>query len=73
MTRKKSGFLTFCFSLIPGAGEMYMGFMKLGISIMAVFWLLIFLAAFFGMGPLLFILPILWVYSFLNVPNIRGM
>ena len=23
--RKKSGFLTFCFSLIPGAGEMYLG------------------------------------------------
>ena len=73
MTKKKSGFLTFCFSLIPGAGEMYMGFMKLGISIMAVFWLLIFLAAFFGMGPLLFILPILWCYSFFNVHNIRGM
>ncbi len=73
MTRKKSGFLTFCFSLIPGAGEMYMGFMKQGISIMAVFWLLIFLAAFFGMGPLLFILPILWCYSFFNVHNIRGM
>jgi TM2 domain-containing membrane protein YozV len=73
MTRKKSSFLTFCFSLIPGAGEMYMGFMKQGISIMAVFWLLIFLAAFFGMGPLLFILPILWCYSFFNVHNIRGM
>ena len=73
MTRKKSGFLTFCFSLIPGAGEMYMGFMKQGISIMAVFWLLIFLAAFFGMGPVLFILPILWCYSFFNVHNIRGM
>lgn len=73
MTRKKSGFLTFCFSLIPGAGEMYMGFMKQGISIMAIFWLLIFLAAFFGMGPLLFILPILWCYSFFNVHNIRGM
>lgn len=73
MTRKKSGFLTFCFSLIPGAGEMYMGFMKQGISIMAFFWLLIFLAAFFSMGPLLFILPILWCYSFFNVHNIRGM
>ena len=51
MTKKKSGFLTFCFSLMPGAGEMYMGFMKQGVSIMAFFWLLIFLAAFFNMGP----------------------
>ncbi len=73
MTKKKSGFLTFCFSLIPGAGEMYMGFMKQGLSIMAAFWLLIFLAAFLNIGPVLFILPILWCYSFFNVHNIRGM
>ena len=73
MTRKKSGFLTFCFSLIPGAGEMYMGFMKQGLSIMAAFWLMIFLAAFLNLGPVLFVLPILWCYSFLNVHNIRGM
>ena len=43
MTKKKSGFLAFCFSLLPGAGEMYMGFMKHGVGIMALFWLLIFL------------------------------
>ncbi len=73
MTRKKSGFLTFCFSLIPGAGEMYMGFMKQGISIMAIFWSLIFFASFLNVGPMLFILPILWCYSFFNVHNIRGM
>ncbi len=73
MTKKKSGFLTFCFSLVPGAGEMYMGFMKQGVSIMALFWLLIFLSAFLNIGPVLFILPILWCYSFFNVHNIRGM
>ena len=72
MTKKKSGFLTFCFSLVPGAGEMYMGFMRQGVSIMALFWLLIFLAAFLSIGPVLFILPILWCYSFFNVHNIRG-
>lgn len=73
MTKKKNGFLTLCFSLVPGAGEMYMGFMKQGVSIMAAFWSLIFLAAFLNMGPVLFILPILWCYSFFNVHNIRGM
>ncbi len=73
MTRKKNGFFTLCFSLIPGAGEMYMGFMKQGVSIMSLFWVLIFLAAFLNMGPVLFILPILWCYSFFNVHNIRGM
>ncbi len=40
MTRKKNGFLTFIFSLLPGAGEMYMGFFKQGMSIMAIFFLL---------------------------------
>jgi hypothetical protein len=29
---------TFIFSLIPGAGEMYMGFKKQGISIMLLCW-----------------------------------
>lgn len=37
MTRKKRGFWTFCFSLIPGAGEMYLGFMKRGLSMMCLF------------------------------------
>lgn len=73
MIRKKSGFLTFCFSLVPGAGEMYMGFMKQGLSIMAAFWLVIFVATFLDIGPALFILPIMWCYSFFNVNNMRGL
>lgn len=73
MTKKRNGFFALCFSLVPGAGEMYMGFMKQGVSIMAAFWLLIFLAAFLNIGPVLFILPILWCYSFFNVHNIRGL
>ena len=36
-TKKKSRFLTFCFSLLPGAGEMYMGFMRMGLSLMLLF------------------------------------
>ena len=34
MQKQKRGFWLFIFSLIPGAGEMYMGFKKQGISIM---------------------------------------
>lgn len=55
-----------------GGGNVY-GIYETGVSIMALFWLLIFLAAFFNMGPVLFILPILWCYSFFNVHNIRGL
>ena len=38
MTKKKSGFWTFIFSLLPGAAEMYMGFMKMGVSLMGLFF-----------------------------------
>lgn len=70
MTRKKRGFWTFCFSLIPGAGEMYIGFLKQGVSIMAMFalWLAFCSYARFEIG--LFILPILWFYSFFHVHNL---
>lgn len=73
MTRKKNGFWTFVFSLLPGAGEMYMGFMKQGITLMGAFFLLIFLASWLNMGPLLFVLPVLWCYSFFHVHNLRGL
>lgn len=73
MTKQKGKVLTFFFSLIPGAGEMYMGFMKQGISIMAVFWGIIFLASYFYITPVLFILPIIWFYSFFDVHNLKRM
>lgn len=73
MTKQKKGFWTFVFSFIPGAGEMHMGFMKQGISIMTVFWVIIGLAAGLNMGALLFVLPLLWFYSFFNVHNLKSL
>lgn len=73
MIRKKNRFLTFIFSLIPGAGEMYMGFMKQGVTLMGACFLLIFLAAWLNIGPLLFILPLLWCYSFFHVHNVKSL
>lgn len=73
MTRKKSGFLTFLFSFLPGAGEMYMGFMKQGVTLMGAFFLLIFLASWLNIGALLFVLPVLWCYGFFHVHNLRCM
>ena len=37
MRQKRGKFATFLCSLIPGAAEMYMGFLKKGISLMAIF------------------------------------
>lgn len=73
MKSKKSSFLAFIFSLLPGAGEMYIGFMKRGLSIMAMFWGLIFLSVWLNLGPLMFAMPIIWFYSFFEVQNLRAM
>jgi hypothetical protein len=71
MKREKSKFLTFCFSLLPGAGHMYMGFMKLGLSLMAAFFFLIFFSSWLNIWPLLFVAPLIWFYSFFDCMNKR--
>lgn len=71
MKREKSKFLTFCFSLLPGAGHMYMGFMKVGLSLMAAFFFLIFFSSWLNIGPLLFFSPLIWFYSFFDCINKR--
>lgn len=72
MLKQKSKFLTFLFSLVPGAGHMYMGFMHTGLSIMGAFCLVIVATYLTGLGQLLFILPLLWFYSFFDSMNKSG-
>ena len=69
MIKKKSRFLTFVFSMLPGAGHMYLGFMKTGVSFMSMFFFLIFLSSWLDIGPLLFVLPLIWFYSFFDCAN----
>ena len=57
--QRKSGFLTFCFACLPGAGEMYLGYMKRGLSVMIAFWGLIFVASLLNMGILGILAPII--------------
>lgn len=75
MRKKKSAFLTFIFSMIPGAGEMYMGFMKQGVSLMTVFFGALFLYStiFYTFGFLLALLPVIWAYSFFHTHNLRSL
>ena len=73
MQKQKRGFWLFIFSLIPGAGEMYMGFKKQGISIMLLFWGAIALASITGLGWLAMFLPVIWFYSFFNVHNMYSL
>lgn len=69
MRKKKNNFLTFIFSLLPGAGHMYMGFMKKGVSLMSAFFIIIFISSFLDIGQLLYIVPVLWFYSFFDSIN----
>lgn len=70
---KKNSFLTFCFAFIPGAGQMYQGYMKRGVSLMGLFALVSFVAGFMRMGFLTFALPVIWFYAFFDTFNIKGM
>lgn len=71
--KRKSNFWTFVFSLLPGAGQMYLGFMKQGISIMLAFFLTIFLADFLRISFVLALLPVIWCYGFFDSINKIGL
>lgn len=69
--KKKSRFFSFCFAFMPGAAEMYMGFMKMGFSIMAIFLLTVLVGvAFRAEEVLLFVCALEWFYAFFHARNI---
>lgn len=67
---KKNAFLTFIFACIPGAGQMYYGYMKRGLSMITFFCL------FIMAGTLVDVLVvgsvIVWMYSFFDTFNLRA-
>ncbi len=67
--KRKSRFFTFCTSLIPGAGQMYQGHMKRGLSIMLVFMLVAAVSIFTNIGEICFMLPVIWFYAFFDAMN----
>ncbi len=70
---KKNLFFTFCFSFIPGAGQMYQNYMKRGLSIMCIAGILLIFAIM--LETVIFVLPFLIVmaYSFFDTYNIRNL
>lgn len=73
MKKKKNRFLLFCCSLYPGAGELYLGFMKMGLSLLAVFSLSVMLVSYSGIGVLALGIMVIWVYSFFHANNLGGL
>ena len=72
--KRKGRFLTFIFSLLPGAAEMYMGFMKNGVTLMAVFFLVFApVLVWGGMDFLIMLGAVIWFYGFFHARNYAGM
>ena len=72
-TKKKNRFLSFCFSVIPGAAEMYMGFMKTGLSLMLMFALFITIAVLLNQGILTLIIVVAWFYCFFHANHLASL
>ena len=71
--KKKSRFLTFCFSLMPGAAQMYMGFMKMGVSQMMLCFLIITFSVWLNQGALAAFCVIPWFYSFFQANHLASL
>lgn len=69
MKHKKSEFWTFCFSCIPGAGQMFLGFAKEGVSLMIVFFFLFSLGSWCNLDAVIFLAPVVWFYAFFDAMN----
>ena len=69
---KKNGILTLLFALIPGAGEMYQGYMKRGLSLITMFSLSAALGAMTRIEVFYIGLPIVYMYSFFDTFNLRA-
>lgn len=58
--------ITLALSIIPGAGHMYLGYQKKGLIIMGAFSFSVFFMGWLGISLLLFLLPLIWFYSFFD-------
>ena len=69
---KKNGILTFLFAFVPGAGQMYQGYMKRGLSLITMLCLFIMAGAMTGLDPLIVGCLIVYMYSFFDTFNLRA-
>ena len=70
---KKNGFFTFCFAFVPGAGQMYQGYMKRGLSLIGICCVAVMIGSLFQplVAAAMCICCVAWMYSF-STPSISG-
>ena len=66
----KNGFLTFCCAFIPGAGQMYQGYMKRGLSLFLTACLIGMVSSL--LNPELLLLVVVWMSASLSTFNLLG-
>ena len=71
--KKKNAFMTFIFSFMPGAAELYMGFNKCGISLLSIFMIFAF-TTFSGISNLfLGLAAIIYIAGFFHARSVASM
>lgn len=73
MKKKKNRFWLFVFSLCPGAGHMYLGFMKMGLSFLLGFALSIALVDLTSLDVLAVIPIVIYIYALFHANNIGAL
>ncbi len=66
MKKSNKKAIAMALSIIPGAGHMYLGYQKKGLLIMGVFFFTIFFMGWLNISLFLFVLPLIWSYSFFD-------
>ena len=70
---KKNSFITFCCACVPGCGQMYLGFMRRGLSLATLFWGILAITFFIEALPiLLFFWPVIWSFAFFDTFNLQS-
>jgi hypothetical protein len=72
--KRRNRFFTFIFSFLPGAAEMYMGFMKNGVTLMSLFFLSFAPMVFFSSLEFISVIGVIvWFYGFFHARNYAAM
>ena len=69
-TKPKNAILTFFFAFIPGAGQMYQGYMKRGLSLILMAVGPLAVSGLFD--PFAYLTIIVWMYAFFDTFNLRA-
>ncbi|UCZ53527.1 hypothetical protein LGQ02_01630 [Bacillus shivajii] len=63
---QKSKVIATLLAIFPGAGHLYLGYQRRGIQLMAAFLLAIYVLDILRLGVFIFLIPIIWFYSFFD-------